>query len=72
MASGTVEDWSRENWEVARDHVYAPVSGGAPCANRPDRVALDQPRIEAAIPVLRRQVVHGGLRLARLLDEALR
>ena len=72
VASGTVEDWSRENWEVARDHVYAPVSGGDPCANRPERVALDQARIEEAIPVLRRQVVHGGLRLARLLDEALR
>ncbi len=70
-ASGTVEDWSRENWDVARDHVYAPVSGGDPCANRPDRVVLDNKAIEAAIPVLRRQVARGGLRLARLLDEAL-
>lgn len=69
--AGTVEDWSRENWEVARDYVYAPVSGGDPCANRPERVTLDQARIEAAIPVLRRQVARGGLRLARLLDEAL-
>lgn len=71
MAAGSVEDWSRENWEVARDHVYAPVSGGDPCANRPERAGLDQAKIEAAIPVLRRQVTRGGLRLARLLDEAL-
>lgn len=70
-AAGTVEDWSRENWEVARDQVYAPVSGGEPCTNRPARVTLDQAEIKAAIPVLRLQVVRGGLRLARLLDEAL-
>ena len=71
-AAGTVEDWSRENWDVARDHVYAPVSGGDPCMNRPERVAVDNSAIDAAIPVLRRQVTRGGLRLARLLDEALR
>lgn len=70
--AGTVEDWSRENWEVARDQVYAPVSGGDPCRNRPDRVAVDNAAIDAAIPMLRRQVTRGGLRLAHLLDEALR
>ncbi|HYZ48901.1 MAG TPA: S1/P1 nuclease [Sphingomonas sp.] len=71
-ASGTVEDWSRENWEVARDKVYAPVSGGDPCAaDRPKRATVDEVRIEAAIPVLRLQMARGGLRLARLLDEAL-
>ncbi|MBS0504859.1 MAG: S1/P1 nuclease [Proteobacteria bacterium] len=70
-AAGTVEDWSRENWDVARDYAYAPVSGGDPCANRPEQVTLDNAKIEAAIPILRRQVARGGLRLARLLDEAL-
>lgn len=70
-AAGTVDDWSRENWEVARDFAYAQVSGGDPCANRPERTTLDNAKIEAAIPILRRQVVRGGLRLARLLDEAL-
>jgi hypothetical protein len=71
VAAGTVEDWSRENWEAARDYAYAPVSGGDPCANRPEQVTLDNTKIEAAIPILRRQVARGGLRLARLLDEAL-
>ena len=71
VAAGSVDDWSRENWEVARDYVYAPVSGGDPCANRADRVTLDNAKIEEAIPVLRRQITRGGLRLARLLDEAL-
>lgn len=70
-AAGSVEDWSHENWEVARDFAYAPVSGGDPCAKRSDNVSLDQAQIEAAIPVLRRQITRGGLRLARLLDEAL-
>lgn len=70
-AAGTVEDWSRENWEVARDHVYTPLLGD-PCAPTPtDRVTMTDPMIEAAIPVLRRQVARGGLRLARLIEEAL-
>lgn len=70
-ASGTVDDWSRESWRVARDAAYAPLMGD-PCAPTPtEPVTLDNEKIEAAIPILRRQVARGGLRLARLLDEAL-
>ena len=70
-AAGTVEDWSRESWQVAHDTAYAAVSGGDPCVNRAESVTLDNSQIDAAIPTLRRQVVRGGLRLARMLDEAL-
>ncbi|OHT18483.1 S1/P1 nuclease [Edaphosphingomonas haloaromaticamans] len=71
MREGTVEDWSRENWQVARDSAYASVLGD-PCAPTPDqRVKIDEATIEKLIPVLRLQAMRGGVRLARLLDEAL-
>jgi hypothetical protein len=70
MADGTVEDWSRESWAVARDF-YASVQGGDPCATPVARAKVDDAAIEALIPVVRTQVSKGGARLARLLDEAL-
>ena len=35
------------------------------------KVTMDQAKIQQLIPVLRMQVAKGGIRLARLLDEAL-
>ena len=70
MADGTVEDWSRESWQVAHDATYATAMGD-PCGPVPARATLDNAKIEALIPVARQQVVRGGVRLARLLDEAL-
>lgn len=70
MAEGDVEAWSRENWQVAHD-AYAALLGDG-CAPVPAvRPVLTNATIETLVPVLRRQVVRGGLRLARLLDEAL-
>lgn len=70
MQQGSVEDWSRESWQIAH-HAYAALLGDA-CAPVPaNRPALDNAKVAALIPVLRRQVARGGLRLARLLDEAL-
>jgi hypothetical protein len=69
LAAGTVEDWSRQTWQVARDVTYG-AQAADPCADRAARSVLDQTKIEAAIPVVRRQVLRGGLRLARMLDEA--
>jgi hypothetical protein len=71
MNGGSVEDWSRENWQVARDFAYASVLNGDPCAPFPERAKLDDATIERLIEPARLQVVRGGLRLARLLDEAL-
>jgi hypothetical protein len=69
MADGSVEDWSRESWAVARDAAYATALGD-PCGPKPARATLDNAKIEALIPVTRQQIVRGGVRLARLLDEA--
>lgn len=69
-AAGSVEDWSRENWQVAHD-AYAALLGDA-CAPVPaTRPVLTNPTIAALVPVMRHQIARGGLRLARLLDEAL-
>ncbi len=71
VAAGTVRDWSRESWQVARDTIYARIDGGDACTPSPARVALDEATIEAWVPAARLQVERGGLRLAKELDAAL-
>jgi hypothetical protein len=71
LSGGSVEDWSREGWEAARTHAYASLVGD-PCGAKTDaRPTLSEEQVRALIPIVRRQVVAGGLRLARLLDNAL-
>ncbi len=70
MANGSVADWSRETWDVARDVAYKTALGGDPCSAVPPRARLSDDTIAALVPDVRRQVVRGGVRLARLLDEA--
>lgn len=71
IAQGTLQDWSRESWEMAKTKVYGSVIPN-PCGTPvPDRVMVDQAKIQELIPVLRLQIAKGGIRLARLLDEAL-
>ena len=71
LQAGSIEDWSRESWQVAHDATYASAMGGDACAPTPPRAVLDQVAIERLVPVARLEVERGGLRLARLLDEAL-
>lgn len=71
IATGTTQDWSEESWLVARDSAYASALGGDPCGPVPARAGIDDAKIETLIPVARLQILRGGLRLARLLDEAL-
>lgn len=69
-AAGTVTDWAREAWQVSRDFAYGGVLSD-PCAEQPaEPPVITQDKIRDLIPVVRRQVRRGGLRLARLLDEA--
>jgi len=70
IAQGSVDDWSRESWQVAHQ-AYEVLLGDA-CGPKPEtRPTLDEAKVQVLIPVLRLQVARGGLRLARLLDEAL-
>lgn len=71
IATGTVTDWSRESWAIARAATYATALGGDPCGPTPTRVKLDNATIAGLVPTVRLEIERGGLRLARLLDEAL-
>jgi hypothetical protein len=71
MGAGSVADWSRESWAVSRDFAYGGVMDD-PCGPTPAvRPVIDEATTRRLIPIARRQIARGGLRLARLLDEAL-
>src|SRR6478735_6520043 len=71
LAAGTVEEWSREMWGKARDVAYKTLVDD-PCGASPaQRPTLDEQKVRALIPLVRENVLEGGLRLARLLDDAL-
>ena len=71
MKLGTVTDWSRESWEAAREQGYGSLRRD-PCAgDQRTPPVMDEATTQRLIPVVRRQVARAGLRLARLLDEAL-
>lgn len=72
LAGGTVEDWSRDAWENSRDLAYTSILGD-PCRKlgKDERPVLTEEKLQALIPPVRRQVLAGGLRLARMLDDAL-
>ncbi|GGE87876.1 S1/P1 nuclease [Sphingomonas prati] len=70
-AAGSVADWSRESWQASHT-AYADLLGGDGCGPQPaGRPTLSNEAIAREIPLARRQVALGGLRLAKLLDEAL-
>jgi hypothetical protein len=71
MRQGTVTDWAKESWGAAREFAYGSLMDD-PCGPMPaERPVVDEAKTRALIPILRRQVARGGIRLARLLDEAL-
>jgi hypothetical protein len=70
MRAGTVTDWARESWQAAHDFAYATVLPD-PCGPIPtERPVVTEETTRRLVPVVRRQIARGGLRLARLLDEA--
>ena len=71
IAGGTVEEWSRELWAKSRDLAYRTLVGDPCAATAPERPTLREDQVRALIPAVRENVVEGGIRLARLLDDAL-
>jgi hypothetical protein len=71
VAAGNILGWSRESWAVARDVTYRTAIGGDPCGPTPTRVKLDNATIASLVPTVRLEVERGGLRLAKLLNQAL-
>ena len=71
IAGGSVEDWSREMWGKARDLAYKTLVGD-PCGPKPaERPTLTETQVRELIPDVRMDVAEGGIRLARLIDDAL-
>ncbi len=66
---GTVEDWALESHNLAKDVVYKDVPEDKRDASPP--VDLDEKYMERARPVVAEQLKKGGIRLARILNEAL-
>ena len=72
MAAGTTRDWSMENWAISRDIAYRRAVDGDPCGPKPELpVTIDEADVTASRAALRLQAERGGIRLARLLEEAL-
>lgn len=73
LATGKVEDWERESWQVSRDFLYPLAFGGKlPCGvKEPQKIVWSNEAIEQAIPVIDDRIERAGLRLANMLDEAL-
>ena len=58
-------------WEKSGSQAYRSLLGD-PCGSAPaERPTLDEAEVRALIPLVRDNVVNGGIRLARLLDDAL-
>ena len=71
LAAGTVTDWSRESWEASRSQAYTSLLGD-PCGEKSAaRPTLTEADVQGLIPEVRREILAGGLRLGRLLDDAL-
>jgi hypothetical protein len=64
-----VTDWSRESWSVSQASAYGAVMGD-PCG-KSEIAHMDNAKIAALIPVVRQQVLRGGLRLGRMLNDTL-
>jgi len=70
MRQGNVTDWARESWQASRDYAYGTLLGD-PCGPPPaERPVVTEETTRRLLPIVRRQVARGGLRLARVLDEA--
>ena len=70
MRQGNVADWARESWQASHDFAYGTVLAD-PCGPIPaERPVITEEITRRLVPIVRRQVARGGLRLARLLDEA--
>jgi nuclease S1 len=71
MRAGTVAEWAQESWAAAREFAYGSLLAD-PCGPVPaERPVVTEEITRRLIPIVRRQVARGGLRLARMLDEAL-
>jgi hypothetical protein len=63
LAGGTTVDWVNECHKVAQDHAYGDL---------PHDKKLDQDYVDRELPIVEQQIATAGVRLARVLNEALK
>jgi hypothetical protein len=69
---GTLAQWMAESHRLARSAVYRRLPGGFTCGVQPAGiVAIDERYTGRASPVVEMQIRKAGIRLARLINEAL-
>jgi hypothetical protein len=72
VVQGNVRLWSEENWAVSKNIAYPRAMDGNSCGEKPTApFIIDEADVAASRAALRQQVERGGIRLARLLDDAL-
>lgn len=70
IRGGDVTQWAEEAWEASRRFAYGSLMTD-PCGELPAQPpVLTQDKIADLVPIVRQQIARGGMRLARLLDEA--
>lgn len=70
---GTVADWQREAWEASGRYTYGKLEGVNVCEAAPkQRVMVDERYVAATREVVREQAKRAGVRLAKLLNDALK
>jgi hypothetical protein len=72
IATGTVTDWARESYELARKLAYMRAFHHDPCVGSSlHDVAVSPEDVRIFLPVVRQRLLQAGLRLARVLDQTL-
>ena len=72
IATGNQNDWARESWRIAVKLAYPQALHGLACgAPPPAGVTISDADSARDLPVVRGRLTQAGLRLARVLDEAL-
>ena len=72
IATGAPADWLRESWEAARTVAYPGAFGHDPCGAAPAKeLTISEETARSDTPLAAQRLRQAGLRLARVLDEAL-
>ena len=69
-ARGSVDNWARETWVVARTSAYGPLLGNR-CTLPGMPIAISDDYARQSVPVIQLQIRRAGVRLAMLLNRAL-
>ena len=67
---GTVRAWSEESAKIAKDQVYAPLSGFSCGWEDPGTITLDQHYLDTAQSIVPEQLAKTGYRIAYVLNKA--